>query len=825
MVNTNKSKLNQEATMTTQAELPTSDLILRVSGGSRDGELIPVGTPKCYLGMESTQEAISRNPHCVIFRGREGAVIRSYADKVMFNDSAASLHWLRKGDTIGFPNSMKVEVVQLGELKDKANLLASKESNGNSIQALAPVENLDGSRLVVLESELRSIQMQNEQSLTRFDQLESRLSTLTEKMTMLINLSGSGSGVEVSQTNEISAPPQVSGFVSKAADSSEDQNEEKIINPIENKSWVEKPQSDASDVAPESAQTESAQTEAVVTPVPSAESVQSSVSGQLPVEEAAVETQTNNQEIEQKELVNQITAEAPAKEVIQSPVSLSPLEELNRLDQAIDESVTDYYSHTSESDEQILTFDSDSTPGTESVTVGEATVTESPVTPTESDAPVSLTGATSTESTLDQETESTDAAAEAKAIADALAEKESRISEMERIFGGALSDSDTSQDNATSEPTQSDAASNPVQPTAPEVTESLATDSPTQPADEQLSQTFKDLTHSLNAEVDSSADNSLANEVGVEDQKDQLPTDVSNESDEQPKTESSTDDLEANLSPMALQLLQEVKADQAQELENTSVEPEATAEVAEPPVREEPETILVPEKEENESVSDLLARMKEDGKWDGVPDQDAPVEPVEPIQSTPEPEPMNSDLDASSEDGQGEDDVEDYMSQLLSRMRGEEPVVAAKAKKEEKKNKEAKKDVEEPKFEPPADPLTPDEFKPKQKAKKLESLDAMRELANSNARTNIKVSEVNNRKELAYVQAGIAVAGVLMSIYYFLWSSQSLGDVPSLIGVICLGAAAFCGYRYASTMKQSKSLASAAKPKKQAEPVEQAESV
>jgi len=172
--------------MTTATKAPSTDLILRVTGGSRDGELISVSTPKCYLGMESTNDAISKDPQCVIFRGREGAVIRSYAKQVMFNDSAASLHWLRKGDTIQFPNAMKIEVVQLGNLKSTSPTSSpAGAAQGTSLTT----GQRDDARLVVLESELQSIQLQNEQTVTRFDQLDSRLSMLTEKMTMLINLS------------------------------------------------------------------------------------------------------------------------------------------------------------------------------------------------------------------------------------------------------------------------------------------------------------------------------------------------------------------------------------------------------------------------------------------------------------------------------------------------------------------------------------------------------------------------------------------------------------------------------------------------------------
>ena len=157
--------------------------------------------------MDLTNDAISKNPQCAIFRGREGAVIRSYGKQVLFNDAKASLHWLQEGDSIQFPNQMNIEVVQLGELKDVVSPVNRKGSKGNN--SIVDENGLEGS-LVILESELRSIQIQNEQSQTQLEQLDNRLDRLTEQMTMLINLSSNGTGVQVSKTNQLTAAPTLS---------------------------------------------------------------------------------------------------------------------------------------------------------------------------------------------------------------------------------------------------------------------------------------------------------------------------------------------------------------------------------------------------------------------------------------------------------------------------------------------------------------------------------------------------------------------------------------------------------------------------------------
>lgn len=721
--------------MTTLSEFPTTDLILRVSGGSRDGELIPVNTPKCYLGMEATNEAVSKNPHCVIFRGSRGVVVRSYADQVMFNDSSTSLHWLEKGDTIKLPNAMKFEVVQLGEVKD----IASKATQTDESTGLQT-----DSRLVVLESELRSIQLQSENSETRFDQLDSRLNMLAEKMTMLIDMSSNGTGAALGQVST----PQTTGLT---ADSS--------------------------------AEPQTLQNKALAVDV---------------IEAVESVDQANESDVQ---------ADVKAEEASQSPVSASPLDELNRIDQAIEESVTSgYSSQNDDSEEQILTFNGESTDSTESVDAEDAVVVEDQIVTTTENTTSSTD---ETDSTEEDSVEEAETAADAKATTDE-AEKESRLSEMERIFGGIDSADETTEQSSDAELAQTE-----------EIAETFDAVVTNQPADEQLSQTFKDLTHGPNAEVDSSADNSLSAESAAEELS---SSDVSTESDDQPEAEN----MESGLSPMALQLLQDVKADQTQE--EAQVETEDSASSSEPvesetpvetieqpklPVRAEPETLIVPERRENESVAELLARMQEDGKWDGVIGDDDPVEPVEPVQTTPEPEPTESSLDSSADesaDGQGED-VDLYMSNLLSRMRGEEPAAAVTEVKKDKKpaKEKAKKEVEKPKFEAPADPLKAEDFKPKQKAKKLKSLDAMRELANSNARTNVKVSETNNRKAKAFLSAGVGVGALLMSLFYFLFTSQAL------IGVVCLVMAAVCG---ASLYKNLKSK-NGATVKKQKEPVQE----
>jgi hypothetical protein len=196
----------------------------------------------------------------------------------------------------------------------------------------------------------------------------------------------------------------------------------------------------------------------------------------------------------------------------------------------------------------------------------------------------------------------------------------------------------------------------------------------------------------------------------------------------------------------------------------------------------------------NESVADLLARMKEEGQWSGIPGEDnvepAPIQPVDEV-AIPAP------VAAGGEDA----DVEDYMSQLLSRMRGgEEPKPSLKAATPKQQPKQEKKPIAAP-----IDLLKPEEFVPKQRAEKLESLSAMRELANSTARTAVESSQKSVRQETAYVQLGIAVAALIMSGYYFGVQSKALFDTGFFVGIFCIGVTGFLGYRFFNNMVLLKS--------------------
>ena len=100
--------------MATSTPNSPSDLVLRLAGGKRDGELVTVTTPKCLI---STGAGSENAPQCAIFRGPHGTAVRTFDSQVAFNGAVDSVHWLKAGDRIDFGNAIAMEVTQLGKLQ------------------------------------------------------------------------------------------------------------------------------------------------------------------------------------------------------------------------------------------------------------------------------------------------------------------------------------------------------------------------------------------------------------------------------------------------------------------------------------------------------------------------------------------------------------------------------------------------------------------------------------------------------------------------------------------------------------------------------------
>ncbi len=211
----------------------------------------------------------------------------------------------------------------------------------------------------------------------------------------------------------------------------------------------------------------------------------------------------------------------------------------------------------------------------------------------------------------------------------------------------------------------------------------------------------------------------------------------------------------------------------------------ATPEVAEATTVEssDPQT-------QNSSVSALLERMKSEGQWDGIPEE------TQPAPASPEPTPVTPEVSAAPAEpvaNQPTDDVENYMSQLLSRMRGPDaqeqqsvPEVTQVVQPQA-----IEQVVEKPKS---TKLLKPEEYVPKSRAKRLESLQEMRALANTQTRTAINRSQAKRREEYSdYINLFIAVTSFIVAAFAFL--TDSYGSISFTTGIIVAITGVFFCYK------------------------------
>jgi len=101
--------------------------------------------------------------------------------------------------------------------------------------------------------------------------------------------------------------------------------------------------------------------------------------------------------------------------------------------------------------------------------------------------------------------------------------------------------------------------------------------------------------------------------------------------------------------------------------------------------------------------------------------------------------------------------------------------------------------------------FTEGEFKPAKKAQKIE-LSAMREIANTNTRRNIQVSEESRRKELGKIRILVAVFSFFLAVYYFLFVSGGQLNLGFITGFFCVSITGFLTYKLYETMRYNEML-------------------
>ncbi len=220
-------------------------------------------------------------------------------------------------------------------------------------------------------------------------------------------------------------------------------------------------------------------------------------------------------------------------------------------------------------------------------------------------------------------------------------------------------------------------------------------------------------------------------------------------------------------------------------------------------------TAQVPDAQQNESVAEVLARMQQAGKLSeplpfdlegqaGSAAEQTPVVAQPPAEMAPQPlatsQPFASS-DAPAPAGEASADstesVQDYMSELFQRLRGDEPATVAAPP--------AAASVTRPAPAPRPDPenetvdvtsvLKACEYRPSQAApEKTTTLDALRQVANYSVKSAIQKSNKQKNHQAGLIYGGSAAASLAISIVLFLMSSRAF-DLCFMFGIL---SAIFC---------------------------------
>ncbi len=124
---------------------PNGTLNLRIRGTDLDGRIIRVRAQKCSIGAAADcgiriRSSAARPIHCVVFRGRQGMLVRRWAPDTLLNGKSFQEAWLQPGDrlTVG-----PVEFDVLGENCDDEPLCSDTPRDSTlapDIQDKPPVE-------------------------------------------------------------------------------------------------------------------------------------------------------------------------------------------------------------------------------------------------------------------------------------------------------------------------------------------------------------------------------------------------------------------------------------------------------------------------------------------------------------------------------------------------------------------------------------------------------------------------------------------------------------------------------------------------------------
>ncbi len=787
------------------------ELVLRLIGGERDGQFFTVQNEKCLLSDLSPSIENPENCRCVIFRGEKGVAFRSYSDHVLCNGAKVSVQWLKKGDLIKLTDNFSVEVYQLG--------VYTKKTPTASTTARQPVNTVElpGNANPATSGRPPVVVRQEAMTVPNTAAVSDAASTTTspdyaKPSVQFPSVSSSPLGEAPKfkpatsnlRTPAVTAPLQTHKVPTEASTPAPSVSRMPVV-------------TQAIDVASESVASSGTPSAPTTPSTPSNATIDSLterlsklVDSAAGTAEAGLEDEATNIPAATRPSVSTMPIESTPVEIAdessgdgltpdatpQQPLAVAqpapptdstanpertPAQTVLNTPDAADSAaqrraaLENYFSKSGVSLSDTITPPEveSATPASpvspevtqvETATSGQpastAKPTVAPELPSLPSTQVMATEAIAATPDLDQPKETV--ANEPKAASPEF-DLDSVLAKLESGTTNSPSQTPAAETSAVQQP--------PV--VAPPVSESPVVAPP-------VGETA--VTEATVGAVSAAADAIEQPPVAATD-------------DTAPSSEPTDGNQGSQLESFAL--LQSLGLD-------TSGLGQIKKELAEAPLREEiesislnaeqqtqPETVEAeaPEPEKVESVADVLARMQNAGSLQDFNAGEAEAESAsEEITQTAAPTPppaspsvattATSTVSAQANGG-AEDDgsVEDYMSQLLNRMRGEtEPTSGEVA--EQKQDKAAEKIaavqesasfVSETVVEK-VQTLTPEEFVPKQKAVRMQSLDSLREIANSNAREAFRDSLARERKVTTKTKLTLSLLSWGFALLFFLMS-------------------------------------------------------
>ena len=219
------------------------------------------------------------------------------------------------------------------------------------------------------------------------------------------------------------------------------------------------------------------------------------------------------------------------------------------------------------------------------------------------------------------------------------------------------------------------------------------------------------------------------------------------------------------------------------------------------------EDSVVSKSETRAVVGDLLEKYRSEEYWQQSPEFSNSNQVPSELKEADEQAPLDSaNADSIDDPEQPAVDVQGYVADLINRMR-----IPGQQLFSDFRPADSKKFAEGSELTTEAVPeeskalFTEGEFKPAKRAQKIE-LSAMREIANTNTRRNIQVSEESRRKELGKIRILVAVFSFFLAIYYFLFVSDGQLNLGFITGFCCVSITGFLTYKLYETMRYNEML-------------------